>query len=172
MIYIFDGVNVFGKGGHICQRWGKSGIKLLFLSEMKTPANVYVPRLKNKIMAFGMRLPHCQQSTLPPHFRHSSLILKTMVAMSSSKRIVVRSVTVIYTKMLPELDVIQTACLKSRIWTLIGRSAINLANAGVIFLWFKQQKHGACPTIYFSAVMNAKLLLMFLGLDPTHAEKL
>lgn len=38
-------------------------------------------------------------STLPIHFRHSSLILKTMMAMSSARRIVVRSVTVIYTKM-------------------------------------------------------------------------
>ncbi len=38
------------------------------------------------------------KSTLPPHFRHSSLILKTTVAMSSAKRIVVRSVTVIYTE--------------------------------------------------------------------------
>lgn len=33
--------------------------------------------------------------------------------MSSEERIVVRSVTVIYTKRLPELDVIQTSCLKS-----------------------------------------------------------
>ncbi len=36
------------------------------------------------------------QSTLPPHFRHGSLILKTMMAMSGVRRIVVRSVTAIY----------------------------------------------------------------------------
>lgn len=39
------------------------------------------------------------QSALPPHFSHSSLILKTTVAMSSAKRIVVRSAAVIYTEM-------------------------------------------------------------------------
>lgn len=103
---------------------------------MKTQANVYGPRLRNKILAWEPHATsdHSPQSTLPPYFRHSSLILKTMVVMSSAKRIVVRSVTVIHTKTFPEFDVIQTACLKSRIWTLIGRSAIDLANAGVIVL--------------------------------------
>lgn len=93
-------------------------IKKLFLSEMKTESNVYVLWLKNKIgflawepcRASELSLSLC---TLSPHFRHSSLKLKTMMAMSSEKRIVVRSVTVIYTKRLPELDVIQTSCLKS-----------------------------------------------------------
>lgn len=37
------------------------------------------------------------QPMLPPHIRHSSLLLNTMVAMSSAKRIVVRSVTDCYT---------------------------------------------------------------------------
>ncbi len=58
--------------------------------------------------------------------------------------------------------------MKSRFFSFIGGSAINLADAGVDMTG----KHSACLKIYFAAVMNAKLLLMFPGRHPSHAEKL
>lgn len=88
------------------------------------------------------------QPILPPHIRHSSLLLNTMVAMSSVKRTVGSSVTAYTKKSLPELDVMQTSCLKSKFFTLFGRSVINLANAGSDISLI-QQTHGTCPTMYF-----------------------
>lgn len=112
------------------------------------------------------------QSALPPHFRHSSLILKTTVAMSSAKRIVVRSATVIYTEMFARAWC-NTDCLFEEQNLNFNRKICHKSSQrwSDISL-IPRRKHGACSTIYLSEVRNAKLLVMFPGRSPTHAEKL
>lgn len=118
---------------HISQRWGKSS-KNSFSSQKWKCSQIFIGygwRTRSGVLAWEAARPATAVScsALPTHYRYSSHIFKTMMAM----RIVVRSVGVMYTKCLPELDEIQTACLKGRFWTLIRRSVINLASAAWYF---------------------------------------
>lgn len=125
--------------GHICQRWGQSG-RNSFSSRKWKHSECLWATVEEQDRGFWPESPTRSATaltltTLPPHFRHSSLILKTMMVMSSVKRIVVRSVTVIYTDVFARTWC-NTGCLfEEQILNFIGRSAINVAYTGVIFLW-------------------------------------
>lgn len=136
----------------------------------------YSWRTRSGVLAWeaGRPATTLSHSTLPIHFRHSSLILKTMMAMSSARRIVVRSVTVIYTKMFAStwcnadclfeehnLNFNRIICHQSS-QRCADISLTQHAWSTELVLWY----------IFFSTVMNAKLVLMSLGRRPTHAEKL
>lgn len=101
---ILDGVNVYAIDA-IYAKNEESLVKTAFPLGNENTAWCLWATVEEQVQGFfwGLRAPRGQeplsQSTPPPHFRHSSLILKTMMVMSTAKRIVVRSVTVIYTEM-------------------------------------------------------------------------
>lgn len=144
---ILDGVNVYAIDA-IYAKNEESLVKTAFPLGNENTAWCLWATVEEQVQGFfgGLRAPRGQeplsQSTPPPHFRHSSLILKTMMVMSTAKRIVVRSVTVIYTEMFArtwcntDLLVWRADFLnffKKKIF--ISRSAVNLANTGAMFLW-------------------------------------
>lgn len=176
-IYIFDWANVFVTEA-ISARDEESLVKTAFPLGNENTGECSWATVEEQDHGFWLESPTLPatalpQSTLPPHFRHSSLILKTTVAMSSAKRIVVRSVTVIYTKMFARTWC-NTGCLFEELNLNFNRKICHKSShrRSDISLTQQQKKHGVCPTIYFSAVLNPKLFLMFLGRHPTHAEKL
>lgn len=94
---IFDGVNVYITEA-ISVRDEESLVKAAFPLGNENTAECLWATVEEQDLGFWLeslarRTTALPQSTLPPHFRHSSLILKTMMAMSGVKRIVVRSVT-------------------------------------------------------------------------------
>lgn len=99
--------------------------------------------MEEQVWDFWFERQHGQRplshSSRPTHFRQSSVILKTVEAMSGATALMLSSVAVIYTKKcLPELDAMQTVRLQCRTWNVIGGSAINWAGAASISLWHSQ----------------------------------
>lgn len=102
-IYIyFDRVNVFLPEA-VCARDEESLVKTAFPLRNENTGKCLWATVEERDHGFWLESTSLtaaapSQPTLPPHFRHSSLKFKTMAAMSSAKRIVLRSVTVIYKK--------------------------------------------------------------------------
>lgn len=99
--------------------------------------------MEEQVWDFWFERQHGQRplshSSRPTHFRQSSVILKTVEAMSGATALMLSSVAVIYTKKcLPELDAMQTVRLQCRTWNVIGGSGINRAGAASISLWHSQ----------------------------------
>lgn len=121
----------------------KNWPKLVFLSDMKTQLKFLWVPVEEQVWDFWFARQHGQRplshSSRPTHFRQSSVILKTVGAMSGATALMLSSVAIIYTKKcLPELDATQTARLQCRTWNVIGGSVINWAGVTSIFLWHSQ----------------------------------